>query len=342
MSILLDVVALIVLIGLIMVSCEAFTNGIEWLGSLLGLHEGAVGGILAAIGTALPETLVPIVAILGVRLGAVSQASTGSAIGEGAIVGSSFMLATLAMFVSGVAVVVFVRRGWREEWIAVEGKALRRDLTFFLLSFGCAMALSFLPAIQLTGGLTVKQALGFGFVAVYLWYTVATLSADGEVGEGLEPLYFASRHDRPPMGRVLAQVGVGLGAIVLGTRFFVGRIEDLATALRVPPLVLSLLITPIATELPEKYNSVTWLKVKKDRLALGNITGAMVFQSTVLVAVGLWLTPWRLARPSLISGGLALLSGGYLWWRAKRKVSAFTLLGCGSLYLVFLLALVVR
>ena len=55
------------LLGLmiILVSAELFTNGIEWLGAKLGLSEGAVGNILAAVGTALPESMIPIVAILG-------------------------------------------------------------------------------------------------------------------------------------------------------------------------------------------------------------------------------------------------------------------------------------
>ena len=48
----------------ILAGAELFTNGIEWIGEGFGLSEGAVGSVLAAVGTALPETLLPIVAIL--------------------------------------------------------------------------------------------------------------------------------------------------------------------------------------------------------------------------------------------------------------------------------------
>ena len=38
----------------ILAGAELFTNGIEWFGLKLGLAEGAVGSVLAAVGTALP------------------------------------------------------------------------------------------------------------------------------------------------------------------------------------------------------------------------------------------------------------------------------------------------
>ena len=52
-------------------------------------------------------------------------------------------------------------------------------------------------------------------------------------------------------------------------------------------MLLALVIAPIATELPEKFNSIIWVRQNKDTLALGNITGAMVFQSTIPTVVGL-------------------------------------------------------
>ena len=68
-----------------------FTNAVEWLGHRLNLGEGAVGALLAAVGTALPESLIPIVALLGGG----GQEATDVAIG--AIIGAPFLLGTLAM-----------------------------------------------------------------------------------------------------------------------------------------------------------------------------------------------------------------------------------------------------
>ena len=59
-----DVLVLLVSLVVILFAAELFTNGIEWMGRKLGLGEGAVGSVLAAVGTALPETLIPIIAIV--------------------------------------------------------------------------------------------------------------------------------------------------------------------------------------------------------------------------------------------------------------------------------------
>ncbi len=93
-----EVPILIVSFVIILAGAELFTNGIEWFGRKLQLAEGAVGSVLAAVGTALPETMIPIIAIL------FGTGASSHAIGVGAILGAPFMLATLAMFVTGVAV----------------------------------------------------------------------------------------------------------------------------------------------------------------------------------------------------------------------------------------------
>ena len=107
--------------------------------------------------------------------------------------------------------------------------------------------------------------------------------------------------------------------------------------------MISLLITPVATELPEKFNSVMWMRQKKDTLALGNITGAMVFQSTFPVAIGLAFTDWRLYGADqlyvMLAVGLALLSGAILYGQlrfTKRGFGVGSLLFGGVLYAVFL------
>ncbi|HEX2142865.1 MAG TPA: sodium:calcium antiporter, partial [Candidatus Limnocylindria bacterium] len=91
-----DVVLLIGSLAIILVAAELFTNGIEWFGHKLNLAEGAVGSVLAAVATAMPETLIPVIAILGPLIFG-GDAEASHAIGVGAILGAPFMLSTLAM-----------------------------------------------------------------------------------------------------------------------------------------------------------------------------------------------------------------------------------------------------
>jgi len=142
------------------------------------------------------------------------------------------------------------------------------------------------------------------------------------------------------MGFVMAQVALALALIVLGAQVFVGAVDHLSTVIGLDPTILALIIAPIATELPEKFNSVLWVRNGKDTLAMGNITGAMVFQSAVPTVLGLLFTPWVFSEESLIhfaSAGVAFAStiiifGGMLM---RGRLSAWTLLIGGPFYLVY-------
>jgi cation:H+ antiporter len=112
---------------------------------------------------------------------------------------------------------------------------------------------------------------------------------------------------------ILLQIAIGLILLVAGTKGFIHGVEETAGWLGISALLLSLVIVPIATELPEKVNSVLWIRRRKDTLAFGNLTGAMVFQGTLLPAIGVLLTPWD-PRPEVFAGVLITL-GGALWLR---------------------------
>lgn len=295
-----DIAVLIISLGVIFISAGFFTNGVEWLGKKLNLSQGAVGSVLAAVGTALPETIIPIIAILF---------GTGAAshdIGIGAILGAPFMLGTLALFLSGGAVLLFRNRRCRNyPRIEAEPAVLKRDLSFFLLVYTVAIAASFVSY-------SFKMILALGMVAAYIYYVYKTFTCSESTAQEeechLDCLYLAREYEEPPMGRVVLQVILAFVGIVVGAKFFVDGIEHLSFSLGASPLIIALLIAPIATELPEKFNSIIWLSVNKDTLALGNITGAMVFQSSVIPAIGIVLTPWHLTPVALLSAVLAVIS----------------------------------
>src|SRR6476469_7840101 len=100
---------LMLFVGLVVIllGCDIFTNSIEWLGKKLDLNEGILGSVFAAVGTALPETLIPIVALV---FGSTDPNSHAHDVSLGAIIGAPFMLATVAMLVTGIAIITYTRR----------------------------------------------------------------------------------------------------------------------------------------------------------------------------------------------------------------------------------------
>ncbi len=328
----------------ILAGAELFTNGVEWLGDRLGLGEGMVGSVLAAVGTAMPETMIPIIAIIFVG----TQAS--EEVGIGAILGAPFLLSTAAMFVTGVAVLIFHRRGRRSADLNINQVIVRRDLRFFLGMYVVAIGMG-LPLFEKPFPLRV--AVGLGLVLAYVWYVRRTAGdPKGESAEGLGPLHsmkwglrseavaLLEEHGlaAPDTRSIVVQVFVALVAIVVGAQLFVDKIQGLATTFGLAPLVLSLIVAPLATELPEKFNSVIWVRQRKDTLAMGNISGAMVFQSCIPVAVGLWFTPWVLNEFAIVSAAIAIGAGLLMqvYLRTGNVLSGRELTTLGAFYAVFL------
>jgi len=160
---------------------------------------------------------------------------------------------------------------------------------------------------------------------------------------GLDPLGKREDPGTPRLRVVNLQVILALLCIVGGAWLFVGAVEDLATSLGVSQLLLALVIAPIATELPEKFNSLIWVRQGKDTLAMGNITGAMVFQSAIPTVVALVFAgaSWHISSDSWIaflSAGIAFLAVAAIFgpmWR-RRTLDGRSLLVGGVLYLIYL------
>lgn len=312
---------------IILLSAEVFTNGIEWLGKKLHLGEGAVGSVLAAVGTALPETMIPVIAIL------FGSGEDASHIGIGAILGAPFMLSTLALFLTGFAATIFKHKSESRTCMLCDTSIMKRDLRFFLIVYSVALGAAFVPFK------TLKLIIAFGLVCSYIYYAYHTIQDGQSLGDAeLHPLLFNRKNPNPSLTIVLAQIFTALGGIVVGAHLFVQDITVISQIWGIPAFVLSLVIAPIATELPEKFNSITWVRQGKDTLALGNITGAMVFQSSVIPALGIVLTPWELSPLALTSGILALISSGIIYTSLRKNavIKPKTLMMVGSQYLIFL------
>jgi cation:H+ antiporter len=345
----LDVGLIVGAFALILVGAEVFTNGIEWLGIKLNMSEGATGSILAAIGTAMPETLIPIVAIL------FTNTTDSDEIGVGAILGAPFMLATLVMLLIGVTAYVLRKRRGRDT-LRVDAAHATRDLSFFLVLYTVALALALLPR-ELH---FLKGYIGWIFLPSYFLYLFLVLRTpkvspvdieeEAEEREAFDELTFASQLRRfglsvvptkPPLWLVLTQTLVSFGAILIGARFFATFVEDFSHAMSFNTLLVALVLAPLATELPEAANSLLWTKDGKDVIALGNVAGAMVFQSTIPVTIGVLLTPWELGRFGTVAAVFALLSGLLIWIQLRvrardNSLPLTSLMLGGSLYVVFL------
>ena len=323
---------LIFMLIIILISAELLTNGLEYFGEKIGISEGVTGSIFAAIVTALPETTVPILAIFA----GTSDRTLNEEISVGAILGAPLMLSTLA--ISFMALFAINQRGIFGK-IKPEVVGLKRDLDFFLVAFLIAAVAMFVPL----NPIILRLSISLFLVLIYVVYLLKTVQASKQLvlkGHKVcpdEPLYLTQIGLKNNSLTLLMQLILGVVLLIMGAQGFIHGVEDISKELHISALLLALLIIPIATELPEKFNSILWVRKNKDTLASGNITGAMVFQGTLLPALGILLTPWQPSRYVLT--GVIVTFIAACWLRVNAAVEGtriLVLLMNGVLYLVYL------
>ena len=312
-------------------SCYVFVNAVECLGRACNFHQGIIGSILAAVGTALPETMIPIIAIL------FSKGASAHDVGIGAIAGAPFMLSTLGFFVTGLSVIIYSVFGKRKRKMDVDCRIICKDLTFFLIIYGIAVATTIIHEI-----IWLKIVIACCLLVSYIIYFKLIVCTDCDLLEDVQDLYFKKFFNLPENKFfILLQLALALLSIVVSAHFFIKNVQALSLIMGVSTLILSLIITPIATELPEKLNSIIWVGRSRETMAIGNITGAMVFQSCFPVVFGMIFTPWNLQGMTVVSAVLALSSAflNLLWLKLFKTMNPFMLMISGALYLVFIGAL---
>ncbi len=293
-------IAALFLAGLLLMLAAAalFTNAVEWEAGRLGLGHQVTGSLLAAIGTALPESIVPVVALVG---GGAAAAQTAT----GAILGAPFMLATIGL---GLTACVCLASG--RSRLSVPAGQSRTVLSTFLVSYALLILGAFVP----TPWRYLDAALLAGLYAMFVVRTVRATA--GPASPGKEERLLLGRLGRgagghqPSVWLGLLQLVVALVGLSLASELFLLALHGIAGAIGLSPLVLALLLVPLATELPEMAAGSLWVARGRDVLALSNVTGAMAFQATVPAIIGLCFTPWNpsgigfLAAAATITGAL--------------------------------------
>lgn len=314
---------------LLVVASDAFTNAVEWVGALYGMARGAIGAVVAAIGSSLPETAIAVVALVVLR----DKAS--QAVGIGAVLGAPLMLATAVFAVIGIIAMTRKPASDGDRSLRVSVSPTRFGLGLFALTFALVIGASFdpLPAVRVSVAVLIIIAY-FVFVA----YSVSETGSG--INEASDPprLRLAPHAERPSAVLVFTQLAISLCVTVIASHWFVTSLATASSALGIAPLVLSLFLSPIATELPEVFNVVLWMRRDLDDLALGNVLGAMMFQTSLASAIALLATPWILDRDSYAAAiaTIAAVALVFVASGAQKRVNPTVLTACGALYVLYL------
>lgn len=312
----------------IYVASEYFVNGIEWLGRRLNLGATAVGSVLAAFGTALPESAVTFIAVV------FGSTPAQKNVGVGAAMGGPLVLSTLAYAVVGLALVLDHGYLKRDTYgLQADCRRLSRDQATFLGIFVFKVGLGLVA-------FAIKPWLGVLFLLAYAAYVFVEIrdahTASGE--EVLEPLKIRPRIAEPSLGWAALQSIVAMLVVAYASHVFVGQLETIGHALGWSPQLVALILSPVATELPEIMNAVIWVRQGKERLALANISGSMMIQATIPSALGIFFTTWLFDPALILSGVVTMGAIVYVWALFRRgAVNAQPLIAASGFYVLFAL-----
>lgn len=313
----------------IYLSCELFVNGIEWVGHKFNVTKNATGTILAAFGTALPESVVTFVAVV------FGTSPDQKDIGVGAAIGGPLVLATIAYAVVGWIFITTKNNNGKRILSKTTELRLGYDQMWFMKIFICKIAIGLFA-------FGFKPWLGIGFLVAYALYVRQEMKGtdDPEHLDFMEPLKIRPYDNNPSQTWALLQTILSLIVIFISSHIFVHQLGIIGPSLGLPPQMVALLLSPIATELPEIMNAVIWVRQGKQILALANISGAMMIQATVPSALGIFFTPWILDNASIWGAVITMVSilGLYLLLR-KSALTGLRLSYFGLFYVVFAVGL---
>lgn len=299
----------------IYLACEYFVNGVEWVGRKLAVSQRATGSILAAFGTALPESVITFIAVV------FGANAAQKSLGIGAALGGPLVLSTIAYGVVGLTLLLARKRLPHGPVAIAKFAHLSRDQGWFLVVFVVKLALGLVAFAW-------KPWLGVLFLAAYAAYFRVEMRGEElhAADEAPEPLKLTPRRAEPATWAALAQTLVALLVIFGASQLFVEQLTVLGPVLGIPPQLLALLLAPVATELPETLNAVIWVRQGKYQLALANISGSMMIQATVPTALGLFFTPWLFDPSLVLSAAITMLAVVVLLWAFRHGKASPTLL----------------
>ena len=278
---------ILILLGsmvLVFISSLLFVNALEWLGHHLKLGSSFVGAIISPLLTSLPELTVVLIAIFS-NIGEV-----GPEIGIGTIFGEPFMASSLSYGLVGIAVILGYLAKKRAGTTLVIDKTLAYPYIFIIILFPLTLVPGFVHITWL------KYCFGAFFLAAFIFYMqLMYRKRTSELIEESEELIFARWiPESYQRGALAVQMIVALALLIVGSRYLVSSVADIAQSININPLGLAMVIIPAATAIPETVTALIWGYRGKDTLSIGSLVGEKVLYSTFYPALGLFLTSWVL------------------------------------------------
>jgi cation:H+ antiporter len=306
-----EIATLIISVIVLARSSEMVVNNIVRLSRFFNISQVAIGFILLAVATSLPELAVSVIS---------------SSVGEGAIAAGNVFGSNIAniLLILGTGAFIY-------------GMKIRHSE---LRDIGIVLLITTLISVYIVFNSSVQQgALGFieGAVlllifAAYVWYTLRSKnteeSANGEEVTKAQAL------------NAFIRFGIGAVLVLVSSGFVVNSAVDLARILGVAESFIGATIIAVGTSLPELSIDLQAIRRKQYGIALGDAIGSNMANITLVLGTGAMINPIQVHLPVFIAALLFAVIANSLLLYAAAVNKGVKRLG-GALFLLVFLAYLV-
>ncbi len=238
--------------------------------SFLGLNEFAIGFIIMAISTSIPELFVGIASALG--------GNTALALGN--VIGSNIVDLTLI-----IGVVVLFTHSMR-----IRSRIIRRDLVYMLVILIVPVLLMLWPPTWLSPAqngstATIGRFEGIILLIVFGWYLFITIKQERVFHREIQR---ATRHEATIS--ILLTLGA-IAVLFISAHYIVDYGTRISERINVPPIMIGIFLLGLGTSLPELSFEMKAAAMRHEEMAIGDLIGSVITNSTLVLGVTAIITP---------------------------------------------------
>lgn len=306
-----DIILIVVGVAMVILGANAFTDGASRIATLLRVPQIVIGLTVVALGTSLPEFFISLVSAV--------EGSPDMAVGN--VVGSNVFNAMLIVGVSAAVMPITILRS-----------TVRKDIP---IAVAASVALALMCTDNEISRLdAVLLFLGFG---AFMWYTLRMAKADISLEE--KDKKNANSSEKPgSFWKNSLMIVAGIGALILGSRIFVGSASAIAARLHVSEAVIGLTIVAGGTSLPELATSIVSARKGQSDIAIGNVIGSNVFNILLILGATGIVSPMHVYGITALDFTMLVGSMLVLWFAAftDLKIERWEGYGMTALFLAYM------
>ncbi len=254
---------LLICLVVIVFSADWLVAGAVTIAKRFKISDFVIGAVIVGVGTSFPELVVS----------SIGAFEGNSDIAIGNVVGSNIFN---VFGILGLTALIMP--------VAVSKENKRFDLPFCI---GVSVLTLLLVFNFFTGGEAridrIDGAILLTFFALFLWSSLRGNKKQEVVDDAV------ITNKQLAIG--IAQVVVGLGALIIASRFFLDNAITIAEAWGVNEAFIAITLVACGTSLPELAASLVAASKKNTQLALGNIIGSNIFNLALILGIGAQITP---------------------------------------------------